>query len=1235
MTGPQQEPHNAPRRPGEEPGHASDPHAPTVVPGRPPAPAGVDGDAPTLATGQPPPLSDAGLAATRVTVPGQAATLANTQITAVAPGARAGASLSVTGRTVRTRPNPALPVDAQTLDLKLQSSRSSVLADVSLHGFAAARLLPDEQEVVNAGDTIGRYAVQRPLAAGGMGAVLEIDDKDFRRHAAMKVIHAQHARHPQALERFLAEAQVTAQLEHPNIVPIHDLGVMDDGTLYFTMKLIEGESLGTVVKRLRASDAAALSRWSLEEKLLVFLKILDGLGFAHARGVIHRDMKPDNIMLGPYGEVLVVDWGIAKVLGSADGEDPLVQSLRQAGSVDATLQGQVMGTVHYMPPEQAAGEIDALDARSDIYSLGATLYELLALRRPVDGGSIQAILAKVMMGELRPLAEAAPELPADLVAIVAKAMALEQEQRYASCEAMADDLRRFLAGQAVAARRRNVIERFGAWVQRNRLRVAVGALMLLLLVAGISGTLWWQDQRVASRVDGLVDEMERQLTSASLESLRLADRALAEAQALRPGDGRLVGLASRISVDLAEAERARAAAEAAAASRRRASELLVQGRELLASGSNDEAAETLSAAFRLHPEDEQIEAALTQARDRQRDARLAQRAAAAREARNEGDRLLAQAQALPPTDASADALITRAEQAYALAEQDGMAPPGTADQVAVAALLRRQLAQARSAAAAESAAETARAAAETAFAAGDYERARELVTQALGHRPGDAASVALRDQVLLALRQQQAEAARAAAIAAAQERAGEQLQSAQGLAEEWRALLTQLPELERAAVELERRALDGPARTALWQAREALESAQVRAVDLQSRSEAAWQAVLSTLQEQPEHPYALSARQGLGALYLALMQQSEHEPTLEMAFRDLVQRYAPQLLPPQEGVAMLGLRGHPPSGALRLQALSRGLDGRFSPSGEARELSAPMELPAGRWRLTDAHSEISLQVEPGQQLQLYWPPPPPALPHHRLRYVPAPDLGRGFFLAEDETSHAAYYAFISDPPVFAEVAAAWRRLVAHAVDPQLRDTEAPALHRMPRLARDSLELWQPIFDDADPFTLQQLVLLPDQADLPISGITRDDAEAYCAWLAQRSGLRVRLPSLDERRHAASAGDRQRRYPWGSAFDPQAAVSVLAGHREGPAFLSETTADIGPYGHRHLAGNLREWVADRPHRDDPSARLLDAMIAGGGWSSGRSAHLNVDAYERVESTALSSVIGFRILVEISE
>ncbi|TVR08839.1 MAG: hypothetical protein EA401_13460 [Planctomycetota bacterium] len=1153
-------------------------------------------------------------------------------------GGRAAVSgMSLTGRTIRARSKDDLPDDAKTLDIKLQTSRTSVLADVTLG--SGGRYLPQEAADLGDGETIGRYAVERPLAAGGMGAVLEINDHDFRRHAAMKVIHSQHAQRQDALERFLAEAQVTAQLEHPNIVPIHDMGVMADGTLYFTMKLIEGQSLGAVIKQLRSDDAsqraAAQQEWTLENKLLAFLKVLDGVGFAHDRSVVHRDIKPDNIMIGAHGEVLVVDWGIAKVLHQADRDDPLVrqvESLRDSDGMDMTLQGQVMGTVQYMPPEQAAGQVDAIDARSDIYSLGATLYELLCLRRSVTAGNVQAVLTKVMIGDIVRLDAVDPELPADVVAIVHKSMALEQDQRYPSCAAMADDLRRFLAGQAVAARRRNSIERFGAFVQRHRGKVLAATTVVVLSAAAVIATMQWQSQQAQRTVDGLLTTVDQTLESApSLSALRGASEKLAQARALLPADPRLADLAPRVQVAISEGERHAAEEQG----RQRALSLLADGRDLLQQGNFSEAAETLTAAFRLHPEHPEIEATLARARDGLRDEALAQMAREAAAARRAGDAALAQAQDLPPEDDQVDTLISQAEQYYALAEQNDMAPSGTAEQVATAALLRRQVAEARQQRAAEEAGEAAFMAAQEALAADDLERASALAAQALGHLPGDERCIALRDAVRDRLREEERQRQQAAQAAAARLAASEFLQRGQEIWQQAQTLRREtIPSQEATVADLQRRLRNQPReeRQPLWQARDSLREYQREMLDLRSQAEAALQAAVAQLSDEPNHVHAQHARALLAEVYFQSWQESRarRDHSAAAAFRDLVRRYdvAGTLIADDDGQAQLRIDGGGES-SVQLQALTVGGDGRFHTHGPVREMpiAEAVAVDAGRWQLSDGRTRISVHLSADESQTFTWPAALPDVPHHSFQLVyRGPDEGGSFFLDGNPTTHAAYAAFIRDPEIWSQVQAAWREVV-------FDDSGTAALRFLPRSGPAGDTIWQMDFRRDDPGQLQGFVVPDDLAQQPVVGINRHDAEAYAQWLSQQAGVPIRLPTQAEWHHAATAGDDERLYPWGPGFDVTIPVSVLAGHREEPQAVSASTVDIGPYGHRHMGGNVREWVADVPADDDPSARLLNAMIVGGGWTSGRPELFRSDSIERVEARVVNPVIGMRLLMEI--
>ena len=326
----------------------------------------------------------------------------------------------------------------------------------------------------------GRYRVLREVGRGGMGTVLLAEDLDLERRVALKIERvpsgpggaAGHGDPGATGERLRREALVLARLEHPGIVPVHDAGLLPDGRAFAVTKFVDGERL----------DHHVRPGMSLQERLGILLRLCDTVAFAHARGTLHRDLKPANVMVGPFGEVLVLDWGVAKALGAEGGGagTPERTAAPEPGRADGTREGTVVGTPGWMAPEQERGEVAAVDERADVYGLGALLWFLLTGAAPGP-----------------PSARAAARLPRDvprpLRAIALRALAPEREARYASAADLARDVRRFLAQEPVDAWPEGPWRRAARLLAKHRTLVALLAAYLLVRAA----LILWQIARGA------------------------------------------------------------------------------------------------------------------------------------------------------------------------------------------------------------------------------------------------------------------------------------------------------------------------------------------------------------------------------------------------------------------------------------------------------------------------------------------------------------------------------------------------------------------------------------------------------------------------------------------------------------------------------------------------------------------------------------------------------------------
>ena len=481
-----------------------------------------------------------------------------------------------------------------------QPARSVLARIADRTGLASKVLLPDSGSEHGASPVVdpsassarlvpqgrGNYQLLGEIARGGMGVILKGHDTDLGRDVALKVLDEELAKSSAVVQRFVEEAQIGGQLQHPGIVPVYELGLMADDRPYFTMKLVKGRTLAALLLQ-RKSPAEERGRL-----LAIFESVCQTIAYAHSKGVLHRDLKPANIMVGAFGEVQVVDWGLAKVLhrgGVADerrAKEPLrtvIETVRSGpgSSGSDSLVGSVMGTPAYMAPEQAQGEVEKLDERADVFSLGAILCEILTGRPPYEERPGASIVAQAARAELDPararLAEAeAGGADAALVRLCLECLTPAKAARPANAEQVAKAVHAYLTSTEERAQKAEVAAveaRIKAAEERRarRLTLALAATVLAAVALGAGGFAWVRHEREqrTEQVRRSVEEaqgeaLEHGRAGRTGEALAAARRALALAEG-GGADGALVerarGFVAQAERDVGAAERERALRE--------------------------------------------------------------------------------------------------------------------------------------------------------------------------------------------------------------------------------------------------------------------------------------------------------------------------------------------------------------------------------------------------------------------------------------------------------------------------------------------------------------------------------------------------------------------------------------------------------------------------------------------------------------------------------------------------
>ena len=384
-----------------------------------------------------------------------------------------------------------------------------------------------------------RFQIIESIASGGLGQVSLARDSHLNRQVALKEILPRYQNDSEKRKRFLREAEITGELEHPAIVPIYSVGFRENGSPYYAMRLIRGRTLRQVVEEYHreSNELERYSSMGFRRILGTFVEVCHAIEYAHTKGIVHRDIKPANIIVGENGETMVVDWGMAKKIGSEDkandkANDDTVAMIdsdepTMSGSVDdLTNEGVVLGTPAYMSPEQAAGKFERIGPSSDLFSLGATLYFMLTGCAPYSGNSHQEIVGSAIAGSYLLPKRRQPRIPASLEAICLKAMAIETDQRYSKINYLIEDIERWLADEPVSVLPESLSQSAWRFMRRNRLQsqVILGAVAVVSVTAVVFSFLLNNQSNIAKAEKRTAIKLAQEKSVIAEEKTELADK---------------------------------------------------------------------------------------------------------------------------------------------------------------------------------------------------------------------------------------------------------------------------------------------------------------------------------------------------------------------------------------------------------------------------------------------------------------------------------------------------------------------------------------------------------------------------------------------------------------------------------------------------------------------------------------------------------------------------------------